>query len=244
MTKEKDRGAGLPENWGADIVDRGVILLSGGLDSTTACAVAHSAGYKLLAVTFLYGQRHKREIESAKAIGEHYGVRKHIFPRIELDLIGGSALTDMNKVIPENRNEDIGKTIPDTYVPARNTIFLSYALAVAETYDADEIFIGANVMDYSGYPDCRPAYISAFQRLANLATKRAMEGKPILIRVPLLNLSKAEIIKWGTELGVPYEKTWSCYEGGEEPCGVCDSCILRERGFREVGMQDPLMGGI
>ncbi len=218
---------------------KAVVLLSGGLDSTTTLAIAINDGYDVYPITFRYGQRHNREIESAKKICEYYNLKLKIVD-INLREIGGSALTD-NIDVPKNRSlGEISREIPVTYVPARNTIFLSIALGYAEVIDADRIYIGVNALDYSGYPDCRPEYIEEFNKLSKLATKRGVEGKPIEIVAPLIHMTKAEIIKKGMELNVPYELTWSCYEGGEKPCGKCDSCILRLKGFMEAGEMDPL----
>ncbi len=218
---------------------KAVVLLSGGLDSTTTLAIAINDGYDVYPITFRYGQRHNREIESAKKISEYYNLKLKIVD-INLREIGGSALTD-NIDVPKNRSlGEISREIPVTYVPARNTIFLSIALGYAEVIDADRIYIGVNALDYSGYPDCRPEYIEEFNKLSKLATKRGVEGKPIEIVAPLIHMTKAEIIKKGMELNVPYELTWSCYEGGEKPCGKCDSCILRLKGFMEAGEMDPL----
>ncbi len=216
-----------------------VVLLSGGLDSTTTLAIAIKDGCEVHALSFDYGQRHSRELESAKKIAKYYGV-KHKIIKLNLRAIGGSALTDERIEVPERKLEDIEKEIPVTYVPARNTILLSYALAYAEVVDADYIYIGVNALDYSGYPDCRPEYIRAFEEVARLGTKRGVEGKPIRIRTPLIKMTKAEIIRMGMELGVPYELTWSCYRGGEKACGRCDSCLLRLKGFMEAGYEDPL----
>ncbi len=217
---------------------RAVVLLSGGLDSTTTLAMAIHEGYEVYALSFDYGQRHSRELESAKKIARYYKV-PHKIMNVDLRQIGGSALTDSIEV-PERELEEIKGEIPVTYVPARNTILLSFALAYAEVIDADAIFYGANAIDYSGYPDCRPEYVEAFERMANLGTKRGVEGKFIKIVAPLINMTKAEIIKRGMKLGVPYELTWSCYRGGERACGRCDSCLLRLKGFMEAGYEDPL----
>ena len=220
---------------------KAVVLLSGGLDSSTCMAIAKRDGYELYALSFEYGQRHDRELESAKAIAKHFGAKEHMILKMELDKIGGSALTDGSIEVPENRDEEhMAEEIPVTYVPARNTILLSYALAYAEVKDADAIYIGANALDYSGYPDCRPEYYKAFEEVARLGTKRGVEGRPIEIKYPLIDMSKADIIRTGMELGVPYELTWSCYKGGEKACGVCDSCKLRLKGFREAGYEDPI----
>ncbi|MCI4435015.1 MAG: 7-cyano-7-deazaguanine synthase QueC [Thermoplasmata archaeon] len=218
---------------------KAVVLLSGGLDSATTLAIALSMGYETYPITFRYGQRHSREFESAKKLCEYYGLNLKVID-VTLDRIGGSALTS-NQEIPERKDvSEIGAEIPVTYVPARNTIFISIALSYAETIGAEKIFIGVNALDYSGYPDCRPEYIEEFNRLSRLATKVGVEGRPIEIVAPLINMSKAEIIKKGMELKVPYQLTWSCYRGGNRACGRCDSCILRLKGFMEAGEKDPL----
>jgi 7-cyano-7-deazaguanine synthase len=221
---------------------KAVVLSSGGLDSTTAMAIAKSEGYEVYSLSFSYGQRHSVELEAAKRVAENLGAIKHLVIDIDLKLIGGSALTDDIEV-PKDRNEsEMTEEIPVTYVPARNTIFLSYALGWAEVIGASDIFIGVNAVDYSGYPDCRPEFIAAFETLANLATKVGVEGtSKIKIRTPLIHLSKAEIIRRGIELGVDYGITLSCYDpsidGGA--CGHCDSCLLRKKGFVEAGVPDP-----
>jgi 7-cyano-7-deazaguanine synthase len=221
---------------------KSVVLSSGGLDSTTVMAIAKNEGYALYSLSFLYGQRHKIELEAAKKVAEIIGVEKHLVINLDLNKIGGSALTDSIDV-PKNRNEEaISADIPVTYVPARNTIFLSYALAWAEVIGSSDIFIGVNAIDYSGYPDCRPEYIEAFEKMANLATKAGVEGLTrIKINTPLLNMSKAQIIKKGIELGVDYSLTHSCYDPNSDgfACGRCDSCILRKKGFKEAGVKDP-----
>jgi len=217
---------------------KAVCLLSGGLDSSTSLAIADAEGYELYALSFDYGQLHSRELESARAIARHYRVKQHIVYR--LDNFGGSALLDENMEMPMDRDEEEMADIPASYVPARNTVFLSIALGWAEVLNADAIFIGVNALDYSGYPDCRPEFIEAYQKMADLATKKGVEGGRIEIRAPLLHLTKADIVRRGIELGVPYEKTWSCYRGGEKACGRCDSCILRLKGFREAGYRDPI----
>jgi 7-cyano-7-deazaguanine synthase len=221
---------------------RAVVLLSGGIDSATAAAVARADGYELHALTFRYGQRHVREVESAKRIAAALGCAGHKILDLDLRQIGGSALTDQIPV-PKGRGvEEIGPGIPVTYVPARNTIFLSYALAWAEVLGSEDIFLGVNAIDYSGYPDCRPEYIAAFERMANLATKAGVEGRSTLtIHTPLIHLTKAEIIHRGAALGVDFSITWSCYDPIPTgyPCGACDSCILREKGFAEAGTPDP-----
>jgi len=220
---------------------KAVCLISGGLDSSVTAYTAKNEGYELYAITFNYKQKHRREIESAKKIAESVGVKKHIIFDIDLSVFGGSSLVDEKMEIQKNSKlEDIGKKIPLTYVPARNTVFLSIGLAYAEVAYAEAIFIGVTATDYSGYPDCRPEYIEAFQRLANLATKKGIEGEKIEIKAPLLFMNKSEIIRRGAKLGVPFEKTWSCYQGGEKACGRCDSCLLRLKGFRDAGLKDPL----
>ena len=218
---------------------KAVVLLSGGLDSSTALAIAHQQGFELHALSFDYGQRHQREVDAAAAVARHYGVQYQKTITIDLRAFGGSALTaDFD--VPHSRSlEKMSQEIPITYVPARNTIFLSFALAYAEVTDANDIFLGINAIDYSGYPDCRPEYLEAYERMANLATKATtQDGRVFHIHAPLLRMNKAEIIHKGIELGVPYELTWSCYEGGELACGTCDSCLLRLNGFAEAGLQD------
>ena len=226
--------------------DSAVVLLSGGLDSTTVLAIARSEGFAVDALSFRYGQRHSLEIEAARRIAARAGVRAHHVVDIDLRLFGGSALTDD---IPVPKDRDLSpsaadaKEIPVTYVPARNTIFLSYAVALAEVIGASSIFIGVNALDYSGYPDCRPEYIQAFERMANLATRAGVEGKTrLLIRTPLISLSKAAIITLGISLGVDYSETTSCYDPapGGEACGRCDACQLRLKGFSEAGLEDPI----
>ncbi len=261
-------------------MSRAVILLSGGIDSSTTVAVAKSEGYELYALSFDYNQRHKRELESARLVASTLGAQKHLIIKFDLREIGGSALTSEIEV-PKDRIQDSGfriqdkknhascimhrasvpfesSQIPVTYVPARNTIFLSFALAWAEVLGAENIFIGANAIDYSGYPDCRPEYLWAFEDMANLATKASVEGRlRFMIRAPLISMKKSEIIKKGVELGLDYSLTWSCYdpqpanppipplekggEGGFIPCGRCDSCVFRAKGFKEAGIEDPLI---
>ena len=218
---------------------KAVILLSGGLDSTVCMACAKEAGYELYPISFDYHQRHNIELESAKKVAEFYQVAKHIVIETNMNAIGGSALTDTSIDVPDG---DIkSDEIPVTYVPARNLIFLSYALSYAEAIGAERILIGVNALDYSGYPDCRPAFIEQFQQMANYATKvAAVDKKEILIETPLLNLSKKEIVELGTKLGAPLHVSHSCYRGGEKACGVCDSCQLRLKGFREAGIVDPV----
>lgn len=217
--------------------DRAVVLLSGGLDSATALAIAKDAGYDCYALSLSYGQRHAAELAAAKRVASAIGVSGHLVLPMALDLIGGSALTDSSINVPEEESPGI----PVTYVPARNTIFLALALGWAEVLEADDLFIGVNALDYSGYPDCRPEFIGAFEELANLATKRAVEGQRVQVHAPLIQLTKAEIIRRGIDLGVDYGDTVSCYQADEEgrACGLCDSCRLRKRGFAEAGIEDP-----
>ena len=223
---------------------RAVVLLSGGLDSATVLAIARSEGYELYALSFSYGQRHIVELEAARRVAQSIGVAKHRIAAIDLRAFGGSALTgDIN--VPKGRTADeMGHGIPITYVPARNTIFLSFALAWAEVLGSSDIFIGVNALDYSGYPDCRPEFIESFEKMANLATRAGVEGRQRLrIHTPLIALTKAEIIRKGIELGVDYSLTSSCYDPSPTgtPCGECDSCLLRRKGFRENGFGDPLL---
>ena len=220
-----------------------VVLLSGGVDSTTTLAIARDEGFNAFALSFDYGQRHRHELEAARAVAGALGVMKHVVTTIDLRALGGSALTD-DIDVPKGRSVDeIGDGIPITYVPARNTIFLSYALAWAEVLWSSDIFIGVNALDYSGYPDCRPEYIEAFVRMANLATKASVEGgNTLAVHAPLMELSKARIIRRGLDLDVDYGLTWSCYDPDESDvaCGECDSCVLRLKGFREAGTTDPI----
>jgi 7-cyano-7-deazaguanine synthase len=223
---------------------RAVVLLSGGLDSATTLAIAHSGGFECYALTFQYGQRHGREVEAAKKVAESLGVVEHRVVYIDLGVFGGSALTDSAIEVPKDRSE-LGNTgrIPVTYVPARNTIFLGYALAWAEVLGAFDIFIGVNATDYSGYPDCRPEFIAAFEKTANLATAAAVQSKGrYRIHTPVIDMTKAEIILTGTQLGVDYSLTHSCYDPDEQDrsCGKCDACRLRLKGFAEAGLKDPL----
>ncbi len=222
---------------------KAVVLLSGGLDSFTVAAIAKKEGYELSALTFRYGQRHKREIEAAKKVVAFLQVLGHLITDFDLSAIGGSALTDRTEV-PKGRSlEKISHGIPVTYVPARNTIFLSFALALAEKIEAEDIFFGVNQLDYSGYPDCREEYIRSFEQMANLATKAAVEGKSRLkIHTPLIKMTKTEIIQKGLQLGLDYSLTWSCYDPTSEglACGLCDSCQLRLKGFKEAGVKDPI----
>jgi 7-cyano-7-deazaguanine synthase len=225
-----------------------VVLLSGGLDSATVLAIARSQGYELYALSFAYGQRHIWELEAAARVAASLGVAQHRTAQIDLRIFGGSALTS-DIAVPKGRStDDMSHGIPITYVPARNTIFLSFALAWAEVLGASDIFIGVNALDYSGYPDCRPEFIEAFERMANLATKFGVEGagvegrQSLKIHTPLIAMSKAEIIAKGISLGVDYSLTSSCYDPSPtgQPCGQCDSCLLRQKGFRENGLEDPL----
>jgi 7-cyano-7-deazaguanine synthase len=222
---------------------RAVVLLSGGLDSSTVLAIARSQGYELYALSFSYGQRHVIELGAARRVAASIGVKDHRIATIDLRVFGGSALTaDID--VPKGRGTDeMSHGIPITYVPARNTIFLSFALAWAEVLGSSDIFIGVNALDYSGYPDCRPEFIAAFETMANLATKAGVEGRQMLtIHTPLIALTKAEIVHKGIELGVDYGLTSSCYDPAPDgaPCGQCDSCLLRQKGFHENGIEDPL----
>lgn len=225
---------------------KAIVLLSGGIDSSTAMAIAKKESYELQALSFRYGQRHEREIEAAKKVVAFLGVQGHLILEFNLRAIGGSALTDRIEVPKGRSPKEISHGVPVTYVPARNTIFLSFALALAEKLEAEDIFFGANQLDYSGYPDCREEYIRAFEQMANLATKAGLEGKTrIKIHTPLIRLTKAEIIKKGLELGLDYSLTWSCYDPtpGGLACGLCDSCQLRLKGFKEAGCEDPIKYG-
>jgi 7-cyano-7-deazaguanine synthase len=219
-----------------------VVLLSGGLDSTTVLAIAKDQGFEPSALSFRYGQRHEVELESARAVATAMGVKRHEVLSVGLDVFGGSSLTDNAIDVPIGRtNEDIGEGIPSTYVPARNTVFLACALAFVEVLQAEDVFIGVNALDYSGYPDCRPEFIEAFERLANLATAAAVEGRQRLkVHAPLMQMTKADIVREGTRLGVDYSTTVSCYRADARgSCGECDSCSLRLKGFAEAGLTDP-----
>ncbi|HLF16667.1 MAG TPA: 7-cyano-7-deazaguanine synthase QueC [Candidatus Thermoplasmatota archaeon] len=219
---------------------RAVVLLSGGLDSCTAAAWAKTKGYDLYAISFDYGQRHRRELVSARAVAKALRVQGHKVLKVPVGELGGSALTDKSIAVPDApRTGRIGSRIPVTYVPARNTVFLSLALGYAEVVGATAIVIGANALDYSGYPDCRPEYLRAFERMANLATKAGAEGRRIRILAPLVRLKKKDIVKKALRLGAPVGLTWSCYRGGRRACGTCESCVLRLRGFAEAGASDP-----
>lgn len=216
---------------------KAVVLLSGGLDSATCLGIANAQGYDSYCLSLDYHQRHIAELNAAQAVAEHLGAVEHKTAQLDLSLFGGSALTDTDIAVPEGGTEGI----PVTYVPARNTIMLSLALAWAEVLGAQDIFIGVNALDYSGYPDCRGEYVNAFQQMANLATKSAIEGQKITIHAPLIDLTKAEIIQKGTQLSVPYEKTISCYQADTSgrACGHCDSCLLRKEGFNQANITDP-----
>jgi len=226
---------------------KAVVLLSGGVDSSTAAAVAKQEGFELHALSFRYGQRHEKEIEAAKRVAAFLGIEKHLIIDFNLRAIGGSALTDRIKVPKGRSAKEISHTIPITYVPARNTIFLSFALALSEKIGSEDIFFGANQLDYSGYPDCREEYIRAFAQMANLATKAGVEGRSkFKIHTPLIRMTKAEIIKKGLALGLDYSLTWSCYDPTPEglACALCDSCQLRLKGFKEAGCKDPILYAI
>jgi 7-cyano-7-deazaguanine synthase len=220
-----------------DDLPRALVLVSGGLDSATTLAIAGAEGYRCFALSFRYGQRHAVELEAAQAIARQRGVAEHRIIDIDLAAFGGSALTDAAIDVPETPSEGI----PVTYVPARNTVFLAYALAWSEVLGADAIFTGVNAVDYSGYPDCRPEYIAAFERMANLATQRGVEGDTVALRTPLIEASKAEIVRRGTALGLDFALTVSCYQPDDDgrACGVCDACRLRAKGFRDAGLADP-----
>jgi 7-cyano-7-deazaguanine synthase len=226
------------------IMKPAVVLLSGGLDSTTAAAIAQADGFSVFAISFRYGQRHSIELDSARRVAERLGVAKHIIVDIDLRQFGGSALTD-NIDVPKQRSlASMSEGVPSTYVPARNTVFLSLALAWAETLHCADIYLGVNALDYSGYPDCRPEYIEAFEHMANLATKAGIEGRQRLtLHTPLIRLTKSEIIERGLSLGIDYALTSSCYDPALSgaPCGACDSCLLRLKGFSELHQSDPLL---
>lgn len=217
---------------------KAVVLVSGGLDSATTLAIARAEGYQCYALSFDYGQRHRFELVAARTVAEHIGVAEHKFIHLNLDSIGGSALTDVHLNVPTS---GLSSTIPITYVPARNTVFLALALGWAEVLGAPHIFIGVNAVDYSGYPDCRPEFIAAFERVANVATKLGVEGEQFHIHTPLINLTKSQIIAQGLALGVDYSLTMSCYQATPEghACGMCDACRLRAEGFRQLGTTDP-----
>lgn len=216
---------------------RAVVLLSGGLDSATVLAIAREQGYETYAISVAYGQRHDAEIKASADVAASLGAKRHQVMQVNLNDVGGSALTDRSIAVPESPSEGI----PVTYVPARNTLFLSLALGWAEVLGSTDIWIGVNAVDYSGYPDCRPEFVRAFEQLANLATKAGVEGQSFKVHTPLIDLSKADIVRWGTQLGVNYAETVSCYQADEQgrACGRCDSCRLRRAGFESAGIQDP-----
>lgn len=218
-------------------MSKAVVIFSGGLDSTVCLGLAASQFDKVFALSFDYGQRHSRELRNAKQIIAKYPGVEHLVVNFDAGKWGGSSLTDATKAIPESLSDEI----PNTYVPARNIIFLSFALSVAEAKEAEAVYIGVNALDYSGYPDCRPEFIEAFKKVAELGQKRGVEGDPVKVLTPLIKHTKAGIVKKAIELGVPVELTWSCYQGGELPCGVCDSCRLRQKGFFEAGISDPAL---
>ena len=225
----------------AEATRRAVVLLSGGLDSTTCAYLAKSEGFEVLALSFDYGQRLRRELDSAGKVAAAIGAAEHIVMTFDLRRFGGSALTSDTPVPQDRTLETIGEGIPVTYVPGRNTVFLAFGLSFAEAREADALFIGVNALDSSGYPDCRPEFITAFQEVARLGTRIGVEGQPVRIVTPLIALTKAEIVKLGVAAGVDHALTWSCYVGGEQPCGKCDSCLLRAKGFEEAGIEDPLL---
>ncbi|MCW6038831.1 7-cyano-7-deazaguanine synthase QueC [Spirulina subsalsa FACHB-351] len=214
---------------------RAIVLLSGGLDSSTTAAQAIAEGYDVIALSFRYGQRHERELQAAEAIAQHLGITEHYTIDVNLAQWGGSSLTDFSQTLPEEGPQ--ADVIPSTYVPGRNTVFIAIALSLAEAKAAEAIFLGINAVDYSGYPDCRPEYLSAYQTLANLASKVGVEGKAPQLIAPLIHDSKVDIVRRAVKLGIPLEKTWSCYAGGETPCGLCDSCQIRDRALREAGIK-------
>ena len=220
---------------------RAVVLLSGGLDSSTCLAVARAAGFEVHCLSVDYGQRHRGELARARRLARALGAKDHRVVKVDLSGFGGSALTDASIAVPKGRSpRRMAREIPVTYVPARNTVLLALALAHAETVGAEDVYVGVNAIDYSGYPDCRPEFLRAFERVARLATKAGVSGRPLRIRAPLLRLSKAGIIKLGTALGVPYRLTHSCYDPVRgRACGRCDACVLRRKGFEEAGVEDP-----
>jgi len=222
-------------------MDRAVVLLSGGIDSTTVLAMAKHQGFAVYAISFDYGQKHRHELEAASRIANHFGVVQHLIVQVDLAAIGGSALTANIAVPKHDAVEQLSSAIPITYVPARNLIFLSLALAWAEVLKAYHLFIGATAVDFSGYPDCRPEFLRSFEQTANLATKAGVSGNRFTVHAPLLNLTKAQIIQTGVKLGVDYSLTWSCYDPQPDgtACGQCDSCLFRKHGFRQAGIPDP-----
>jgi 7-cyano-7-deazaguanine synthase len=238
MASELKQGAKRPGG-----APRAVVLLSGGLDSSTCLAVARAEGFEVHALSVDYGQRHKGELRQARRIAEALGAADHRVVKVDLSAFGGSALTDPDIAVPKGRSaKEMAREIPVTYVPARNTVLLSLALAHAETIGAEDVYVGVNAIDYSGYPDCRPAFLRAFERLAKVATKAGVEGRPLRVRAPLLKLSKAGIVKLGARLGVPYRLTLTCYDPIRgRACGKCDACLLRRKGFAEAGLPDPTL---
>lgn len=218
---------------------KAVVLLSGGLDSATVAAIAIAEGYEVIALSFRYGQRHQKELTAAQTIAPLLGIKEHLIVEINLSQWGGSSLTDTTIKIPQEGIQP--NIIPSTYVPGRNTVFIAIALSLAEAKNASAIYLGINAVDYSGYPDCRPEYLAAYQKLANLSSKAAIEGNQIELKAPLVQDSKVDIVKRALKLGVPIEKTWSCYQGEEVPCGVCDSCRIRDQALKSVGYKDKSM---
>jgi 7-cyano-7-deazaguanine synthase len=212
---------------------KAVVLLSGGLDSATSAAMAIKNGFEVIALSFSYGQRHDKELESARKIAQFLGIKEHYFLDINLAQWGGSSLTDKQMNLPQDGVKP--NIIPSTYVPGRNTVFIAIALSLAEAKAAEAIYLGINAVDYSGYPDCRPEYLEAYQKLANLSSKVGLEGKAPELIAPLVNYSKVEIVKKALDLGIPIQETWSCYQGGEKPCGLCDSCRIRHQALIEIG---------
>lgn len=218
-----------------------VVLLSGGLDSSTALAMTIERGCEVVALTFSYGQKHARELESAKSIARHYDLKRHLVVDLDIGRYLESSLTRQSMRIPAGSDADVDEpSIPSTYVPARNIVFLSVAAAIAESVGADTVVIAANSVDFSGYPDCTPEFMEAYQRMLGVGTRRGVEGDAVKVEAPLMSMSKADIVREATRLEVPLELTWSCYAGGERACGVCDSCRLRLKGFREAGASDPI----
>ena len=215
---------------------KAVVLLSGGLDSATTAAIAINRGYEAIALSFRYGQRHQKELAAAKKIAQHLGIKEHYITDIDLSQWGGSSLTDESMTIPQAGVQP--DTIPSTYVPGRNTVFIAIALSLAEAKNAEAIYLGINAVDYSGYPDCRPEYLAAYQKLANLSSKAGVEGNAPQLVAPLVKDSKVDIVRRALKLNVPIADTWSCYQGGETPCGLCDSCRIRDRALIEAGRED------
>jgi 7-cyano-7-deazaguanine synthase len=214
-------------------MNKAVVLLSGGLDSATTTAIAIAEGYEVIALSFRYGQRHYKELEAAKKIAQALEIKEHFIIDVNLSQWGGSSLTDESMAIPQDGVQP--NTIPSTYVPGRNTVFIAIALSLAEAKNAQAIYLGINAVDYSGYPDCRPEYLQTYQQLANLSSKAGIEGKAPQLIAPLVHYSKADIVRRALELNIPIADTWSCYQGGETPCGVCDSCRIRDQAMMEVG---------